>query len=305
MAKIHEHLRKHGRPAPHPAGMVEQAPGVSEPVFKGRLRAHFFVRLHMLLIFGAVILSGVSVSKLLLEFSVVSMPVRYAIAVCIAYGVFFLLVRLWLWYVGITGTKSRQRKQSSSNSSSGDSSSGLDINVDFSSGGGSKGSSWSGFGGGKSGGGGASDSWGQPAFLSSDQSFSSGGSGSSWFSGGSSKSSSFGLDDIGLDGGDDGCLGVIVLLLLAALLLAIFGAGIYAIYQAPAILAEAAFQAALASGLIRATKRIERGDWAGSVFKATIIPLVIVLALAVAFGWAAHRYCPAATRVAEIFRLCR
>src|SRR5574341_1500887 len=224
------------------------------------------------------------------------MPVRYAIAVCIAYGVFFLLVRLWLWYVGIAVTKARQRKQRSS-----DSSSGLDISVDFPSGAGGKESSWSGFGGGKSGGGGASDSWAQRAFLSSDQSFSSSGSGSGWFSGKSSGSSSFDLGDLSLDGGDDGCLGVIVLLLLAALLFAIFGAGIYAIYQAPTILAEAAFQAALASGLIRATKRMERGDWVGSVFKATIIPLVIALALAGAFGWAAQHYCPAATKLAEVF----
>lgn len=303
MAKIHEHLGNRKRVTPHPTSEVERASEISEPVFKGRLRAHFFVRFHMLLIFSLMILSGVSVSKLLLEFGVRSMPIRYAIAVGVAYGVFFLLVRLWLWYIGIAGTKARQRQHSSSDRSSGGSSSSPDINIDFPSGGG-KGSSWGGFGGGKSGGGGASDSWGQPAFLASDQSYSSGGSGSGWFSGGSSKSS-FGLGDLNLDGGDDGCLGVIVLLLLAALLFAIFGAGIYAVYQAPTILAEAAFQAALASGLIRAAKQMERGDWAGSVFKKTIIPLVIILALAVAFGWAAQRYCPAATKLAEVFRACR
>lgn len=304
MAKIHEHLGNRKRVTPHSTGEVDQTPEISEPVFKGRLRAHFFVRFHMLLIFGLMILSGVSASKLLLEFGVRSMPIRYAIAVGVAYGVFFLLVRLWLWYVGIAGTKARQRRHSSSNRSSGGSSSSPDINIDFPSGGGGKGSGWGGFGGGKSGGGGASDSWTQPAFLSSDQIFSSSGSGSGWSSGGSSKSS-FGLGDLNLDGGDDGCLGVIVLLLLAALLFAIFGAGIYAVYQAPTILAEAAFQAALASGLIKAAKRIERGDWAGSVFKKTIIPLVIILAMAVAFGCVAHLYCPAATKVAEVFYLCR
>jgi hypothetical protein len=292
--------------------MVEQKTALSEHMFKGRLRAYFFMRLHMTLIFCLMILSGVGVSKALLAMGLRSMPLRYAIAVCVAYGVFFLLVRLWLWYVGISSMNFRQGRQSSSSDSASGDSSGLDLNVDLPSGGGSSGSGWKGFGGGSSGGGGASDSWGQPAFLSSNQSYSSSGSGSGWFSGRSGGSgwfsgrsggsSSFG--DFSLDG-DDGCLGLIVLLLLAALVFAVFGAGAYAIYQAPSILAEAAFQAALASGLIRAAKKIERGDWAGSVFKATILPLIIVLALSVSFGWAAQHYRPTATRMADIFHARR
>lgn len=77
--------------------------------------------------------------------------------------------------------------------------------------------------------------------------------------------------------------------------------GIYLIYQSPAILAEAAFQAALASGLIKATIRIESGAWVGGVFQATVIPFAVVLALAVAFGVATQHYSPTATKVADIF----
>ena len=95
-----------------------------------------------------------------------------------------------------------------------------------------------------------------------------------------------------------------LLTLLGLLLLGVFGAGIFLIYQSPAILAEAAFQAALSLGLINAAKRIEYGDWAGSVFKATWIPFAIALAAAIGFGWAAQHYCPAATKAAEIFYLC-
>ncbi len=96
-----------------------------------------------------------------------------------------------------------------------------------------------------------------------------------------------------------------MLALLGLLLFGVFGAGIYLIYQSPAILAEAALQAALASGLINVTRRIGYGDSTVGVFKATWIPFAIVLALAVGFGWAAQHYCPAATKAAEIFYLCR
>ena len=49
-----------------------------------------------------------------------------------------------------------------------------------------------------------------------------------------------------------------VVLLIAALVLAILAAGVYLVYAAPAILAEAAFQALLAPALIPAARRAER-----------------------------------------------
>lgn len=284
---------------------------INEPKFKHRLLANFFVRFHMTLILGAVCFSGAITSKLLLMLGVRLMPIRYLLAVCIAYAIFFLMMRLWLYYIGIsprarnTISQSNNRRSSSS-SSIGDGITGDGITFDLSpSDSGSGGSSWSGFGGGSSGGGGASDSWGETsevAWLSpSSPSPASGSNSYQWGSATSGKSGS----SFDFDLGDDGCLAIVVLFLLIALVLGIFGAGAYLIYQAPAIFAETAFQAALASGLIKASKGMDAADWKGSVFKATWLPFVIVVVLALAFSIAAHRYCPKATKATEIFKACK
>lgn len=282
---------------------------ITEPKFKHRLLAAFFVRFHMTLILGAVCLSGVITSKMLLSVGFTWMPMRFAIAIIAAYAIFFLMVRLWLSYIGISPRARTLISQARSRKSRSGSSSGGGV-FDFGSSGGSgSGSSWGGFGGGSGGGGGASESWGDAApdaaWLSSSEPLPSSGVGS--FNLGSLGSASSGSSGGGfdLDLGDDGCLAIVVLLLLIALILGIFGAGAYLIYQAPAIFGEAAFQAALASGLIKASRGIDNADWKGSVFRATWIPFIVILILAVAFGGAAHRYCPAATRIAEIFTACK
>ncbi|MEP7339847.1 MAG: hypothetical protein ABI977_19060 [Acidobacteriota bacterium] len=276
---------------------------ITEPKFKHRVLANFFLRFHMALILSAVCLSGVISSKLLLKFGITSMPVRYPIAVCCAYAIFFLSVRLWLWYIGISPRArdylSRTKNQRSQLENGGGTA--FDLGSSSSASGDSSGA---GFGGGGSGGGGASDSWGEapaPGWLSASEPVpATVGSSYKWGSATSGKSDWFDFDF-----GDDGCLGVIVLLLLMALLAAIFGAGAYLIYEAPVIFGEAAFQAALASGLIKASKEIDNADWKGSVFKATWMPFAIVLTLAIAFGLAAHRYCPAATKASEVFKACK
>jgi hypothetical protein len=271
---------------------------ISEPKFKRRLRASFFVRFHMMIMLTGVALSGVGINKLLLLLGLRSMPARYAIAICFAYGIFFLLVRLWLWYVGIkTYRESARRSEGTGNS--------IDIPItDFgssvSSGGGS-GSIWSGFGGGDSGGAGVSDSWdAAPEWMSgADPLPSSGGLGLNV----SASSSGIDLPDLDL-GGDDGCLPIVVLLLILALLFAIFGAAGWLIYQGPSILTEVAFEAALASGLIKAARNIDRGEWTGSVLKSTWIPFTLVLVLSIALGIAAQRLCPQASRIGDVFTLC-
>jgi hypothetical protein len=293
------------RQAPCRTVMKDQ---ITEPKFKHRLLASFFVRFHMTLILAAVCLSGVVTSKALLFLGVKIMLIRYLIAVVCAYAIFFLLVRLWLWYIGISPRTRNYLSSLSRNrgSRSGSSGSGISFDISSGGGGGSGGSSWGGCGGGSAGGGGASDSWSEAApsanWLTSSEALPSTGDGS--FSLGSMSSGKSGGSSFDLDL-DDGCLAIVVLLLLVALILGIFGAGAYLIYQAPAIFGEAAFQAALASGLIKASKGIDNADWKGSVFKATWFPFVIVLVLAMAFGLAAHRYCPAATKASEIFKACK
>ncbi|MBK7599332.1 MAG: hypothetical protein IPJ07_12740 [Acidobacteria bacterium] len=286
------------------------AENLTEPKFKQRLLSKYFVRLHMLLILGAVGFSGVISSKLLLMVGLHSLMIRYPIAVMTAYGVFFILIRLWLWYIGISP---RAREQLSS-SRSGRSGSGGVVSLDIGSSGGGGGggsSGWSGFRGGSSGGGGASDNWSDAAtkvnFLAASDpgpsagggSFNPGSLGSS--SSGGGKSSGGGVD---LDLGDDGFWAILALVLLIVLILGIFGSAVFLIYQAPAIFGEAAFHAALASGLIKASKGMDNEDWKGSVFKATWIPFAVILSAAIAFGWAAHRYCPAATKATDIFVKC-
>ncbi|MBP6820017.1 MAG: hypothetical protein KA368_00505 [Acidobacteria bacterium] len=279
---------------------------ITEPKFKHRLLTNFFVRFHMTLILGAVCFSGTITSKLLLMFGVRLMPVRYLIAVCIAYAIFFLLMRLWLWYIGIS-PRTRKLVSQSQNRQSQSGSIGDGIYLDIGPVGNSSSSDWGGFGGGSSGGGGASDSWAETASSSTwlgDSANPAPPSGGGNFSFGSSSGQSGG-GGFDLDLGDDGCLAIVVLLLLIALVLGIFGAGAYLIYQAPAIFAETAFQAALASGLIKASKDMDATDWKGSVFKATWLPFVVVLVLALAFSIAAHRYCPKATKATEVFKACK
>ncbi len=58
----------------------------------------------MMLILTGIGLSGVGINKLLLELGVNSIPVRYPIAICVSYLIFFLLIRLWIWYISIAQT---------------------------------------------------------------------------------------------------------------------------------------------------------------------------------------------------------
>jgi hypothetical protein len=143
---------------------------------------------------------------------------------------------------------------------------------------------------------GVSGSWGgssggdTPSFSGGGGSGGGGGATGSW---GEGTTSSGGKLD--LDFGDD--WGVIIL--IALLVLAIVLASVYVIYAAPAILSEAAFNAALAGALARRAKRVSTGGWVGSVFRATVLPFLAVLALATTTGWYAHKHCPTATRLRE------
>ncbi len=100
MAIIPEDIRHRRQFNPTPVITIPRIEKITAPKFKQRLLSRFYVRLHMTLMLCAVILSGVSASKLLLELEVNWMFIRYPIAVCVAYGIFFLSIKVWLWYVG-------------------------------------------------------------------------------------------------------------------------------------------------------------------------------------------------------------
>ena len=252
--------------------------------FKEKFPKRYSVRLHMTVLLFGVFFSGLLFSKVLFELGMRSMPERYVIAVCGSYAVFFLLIRIWLWYV--TGLpKKRQRSHAD-----------IDIDVGDITGdaiqGGARAvhkavdTAFSGHGG-DFGGGGATDEWGSFVTPKSVAS-------STTLRGPSSSGSSGG----GFDLGDD----AIVLIALAAFVLAIFGVGVYLVWAAPSILSEAAFQALLAAGLIRASSRITQRDWMGSVLRSTCVPFLIVLLTAGIFGSVAQKHYPHATRLADIFK---
>ncbi|HEV2687300.1 MAG TPA: hypothetical protein VGV35_02065 [Bryobacteraceae bacterium] len=244
----------------------------------------------MSLILAAVVASGVLGSKLLLKLGVHSMRLRYPLAILGSYVVFFLLVRVWIWYV----SRVHNRSFGFGNTQSRRSGSGMNFgggggSVDIEGGGGS--GSFRGFGGGSSGGGGASDSWGPGAeadIAPPVQGSGGGGGGSHWFSG------SGGGD---LDLGDDWA----ILLLLAVLVLAIVFAGGYLIYAAPNLLPEAAWQAGMAATLARATKDANHRNWLTCVLRGSAIPFTIILILGGALGWEARKHCPQAVKLSQVW----
>jgi hypothetical protein len=235
----------------------------------------------MALMLTALGASGLLISKVLLEVGVRSMLERYLIAVAFSYALFFLFIKLWLIYISPPKPKPRLPSRDFGNS--------IDIgnlSIDVAQESTVVGHQVFG-GGGDFGGGGAADMWGgdtAPTIIStSSRGGRSGGGGE------------FGLFDSDLGEG-------IVLVVLALLVLGIFGAGAYLVYAAPEILSEAAFQALLAAGLIKASKKMDRSGWMGSVLKATWIPFVVVLVMTGIFGMVAQAYYPHAARLADIFK---
>jgi hypothetical protein len=107
----------------------------------------------------------------------------------------------------------------------------------------------------------------------------------------------------GSGGGGDGD-GILLLILFALLVVAIFGAGAWVVYQAPTILSETAFHAMLAGGLIRTAKDTHDPGWLGSLVRSTAIPFGLVLVLSGVFGFEAHKHCPAATTARQVLRMC-
>ena len=254
--------------------------------FKAAIAHRFFVRFHMSLILSGVVLSGVTASKLLMMLGLRLMLFRYMLAVLLAYGVFFLLVRLWIWYVLPKSAGSGSGGSLLDNVSLGD---GGAIGGGSSGGGGG---GFQGFGGGRSGGGGASGVWDTApsppvAPMALQPAPSTGGlSGSSLFS-------SIEMPD--LDGKT-----ILVLVAFGLLVAVICGAGAYLIYAAPNILPEAAFQGALAVGLRKPARNMASTGWENSILGSTWIPLLIVLVMAMLLGWVAGSACPSASKLSEV-----
>ncbi|MEA2572358.1 MAG: hypothetical protein QOI24_4359 [Acidobacteriota bacterium] len=230
----------------------------------------------MSLILLATILAGVVATNVMLQVHLNRLWLRYAIAVLLAYGAFLFLVKCWLFYLGIRARRERMRVAIDCPIDL------LDAVCDLGDLGDIGNSVVDGLEnmGGRFGGGGSSGSWAEPPSTSGIVSPSGGGGG-----GGG------GGFDLGLDI-DDG-----VLLLAIAAVLAIVIACIYLVYAAPAILSEAAFEAALGAALLKKAREAGSANWVGSIVKATILPFLIIAALSTTVGWYAQVKCPGATRL--------
>lgn len=258
----------------------------------------FWIRVHMTTILLGVTLCGVGFGKLLLLVGISNLVIRYAIVVVASYLVFLFMIRLWLWFM--------TPKQKSNSNSDVD----VDIsNIDFSNvklvdlpdtG---KAAEVVKGGGGMSGGGGASSAFSAAGVRSPlplpTQMVSMQGAVAQT----TSSSSSGGGGSFDLDGIDD--FRAVLLLAALALVAAIFfGVWIYVIYQAPVFLTEAFYQILLTTGVLRKTKRMHQSGWMGSVFRATIIPFLIVISISIGLGLTIQELCPEATTLYDSISTC-
>lgn len=233
----------------------------------------------MTLILLATSMAGVLASKGMLTIGLHNVALRYPVTILFAYAFFFAAIKIWLWLM-----------TDSPVSSSTDTSNSILKNLDIPLPSGSSANPDFAGGGGNFDGGGASDSFGNTAGnIASGVGDTLGGVGDA-------------VGDV-VGGVDDegGFVLAIVVGFLTVVLFSVLGVGIFIIWEAPAILAEAAFNAVLAASLVRSTKRMNKQDWVGSVFKATWKPFAVLLALAMVAGWAMHHYTPKAQRITDIF----
>lgn len=251
------------------------------------LNKHFYLRLHMTLIIALTFLAGMAATNVLMWLEANPLALRYGLTVTASYFVFLVLIRMWLWYIGV------RTARSTASSGVDLTSDGLDVvnNVNlggFMSGGPNV-SVPSGLdaGGGSFGGGGASGSWGDAAAASSSSS-----------SSGADKASS--LLDIG--GDDSGAIALVIAIVVAVIVAAV--AALYVIYAAPAILSEVAFQGVLAAAMARKTRHMSNLGWAGAVFSKTFWPFAAVMAVAIATGAIANHVCPQAITLQQALH-CR
>ncbi|MBL8489401.1 MAG: hypothetical protein JNM82_01325 [Rhodocyclaceae bacterium] len=254
----------------------------------GILGRRFFLRFHISLILAFAFATGLLATRGFLALGLDTLHWRWPLALLLAYGAFLLGLRLWLAYVGLGRYVDDEPDVDLPDLgfSGGDGSGGGlslgdgSLAADLPDGGLSPGSG--GFGGG-----GASGDFATPVAEADS---------------GGGLLSSVKLPDADLGGADDGCLYLLVLAAILALLAAVLGVGIFVIWNAPSILAEAAFEAALAAGLVRPTRRIDHPGWVGGALRGTWKPFALVFAAAMAVAWLAETFAPEARTLPEAIR---
>lgn len=232
-------------------------------IIKRRLLRRSLPRFQVALILLFTGLVGFLTSFSLLHLGISWMWLRYPIAILVAYCVFLLLLRLWLWL---------QRHSLN-----------VDLpDVDFCFSDASRAGKDLQFGGaGDFGGGGAGGSWG--ASVSPCPSV----------SGGDSVTGSLGFDlDL-----EEGWLVVLAIVALIGGLVA----SVYLIYIAPALLAEILVDGALVAGLYKRVKKIEQRHWLRAAVRRTVLPAFLAATFFTVAGYAMQKAVPAAYSIGDVW----
>ncbi len=231
---------------------------------KRRLEQDSFPRIQMSLIVGLTGAAGLLFSFVMLELGVTSMALRYPLVLLMAYGVF--LVLLWLWlrtkaedYVDIPDL------------------SGLVPN-----GSGDCAPAFEG-GGGNFGGGGASGSFDGPASFAPVES--------------DASPLSEAASAVG-DGADE----LAIPLLVVAFALGLALASLYVVYAAPILFAELLVDGALSWALYRRIKAADSPHWLESAVRRTALPFLLTGVFVAATGAAMAAYAPGAQSIGQVMQ---
>lgn len=250
----------------------------------GRLRhdlqTHGWPRSQMTLLVGLTGGSGLLASFLLLKAGLESMALRYPLALLLAYGVFLLLLWLWLrttaddWAdvpdpgldlsgLDITPTSARHTAR------------------------------WSSGEGGDFGGGGASASFDAPARahpLMHRPSVQPHG-------GATDTTGSFdGIGSVGdLGDADEFAIPLLLIALAAGLALS----SLYVVYSASTLLAELMLDGALSATLYHRLRGIERRHWVSTALRRTFLPFALTALLLAAVGWGLQSAAPGARSLGD------
>ncbi|WP_295550593.1 hypothetical protein [uncultured Stenotrophomonas sp.] len=222
-------------------------------------------RLQMALIVALTGAAGFLASHLLRLAGVDAMLLRYPMAVLQAYGVFLLLMWIWIrwrWDDVLDGLSSEVGGGSPSAH------------------GGVAESPWSSVGG-RSGGGGASASWNESAQAGG---------------GDAGELPLTGLAE------DEAGLPLLVILGIVALVATVLLASMWVVWSAPVLMAELLVDAAIASGLYRRMQGMQEQGWWRVCVTHTIWPLLGLLLFFAVLGWLAQELVPGASHLLQVIQ---
>ncbi|MBL8601584.1 MAG: hypothetical protein JNK72_06655 [Myxococcales bacterium] len=107
-----------------------------------------------------------------------------------------------------------------------------------------------------------------------------------------------------LDADGEGLAAVVIVALVSLVVLVLFGAAIWCVYEAPVILGEVVFELVLASALARAARTVDGRGWSRALWKATWKPALALVAVVVLLGAVTQRVCPGVTTLHDAVTRC-